>query len=415
MRIFLLVDCYLPNPISCAKLISDLAEDMSARGNDVTVITADDTLSSPLKVSEESGAHVLRVRTGRLKHPSKVIRAINEIRLSGIVWNSARSYFESHPCDLVVYYSPTIFWAGLVRKLKALHGCGSYLVLRDLFPQWALDAGLLSRYGLPYWYFRRHELALYRTADVIGVQSPADLDYFSNASLLGSSRLEVLFNWAKIESTGKLFGIRRRLGLKDEVIFVYGGRLGVAQDIDNLARLAKSLRAEKDIFFLLIGDGSEAQRIKAEIAREGASNVAVHPPVSQSEFLEILTECDVGLISLSRDLKTQNMTGKVLSYMMVEKPILASVNPGNPLISMIPETGMGLVSINGEDDAFRANALTLAHSAEMRRQMGKNANQLLKEKFNVSTASNQIISHFFRKGEGAQGGTQEAQERSLRH
>jgi glycosyltransferase involved in cell wall biosynthesis len=395
MRIFLLVDCYLPNPISCAKLIADLAEDMTARGNDVTIITADDTLSTPVKVSEENGSKVLRVRTGRLKHPSKVIRAINEIRLSGIVWNSARDYFESHPCDLVVYYSPTIFWSGLVRKLRTLHRCGSYLVLRDLFPQWALDAGLLSRYGLPYWYFRRRELELYRTADVIGVQSPADLDYFSNASVLGSSRLEVLFNWAKIDdSPAGLFGIRRKLGLKDEVIFVYGGRLGVAQDIDNLVRLAKSLRSEKNIFFLLIGDGSEAERIKGEIEREGAANIRVHPPVSQSEFLEILTECDVGLISLSRDLKTQNMTGKVLSYMTVEKPILASVNPGNALISMIPETGMGLVSINGEDDAFRANALELARSAEMRRKMGKSANQLLKAKFNVSAASRQIMGHF---------------------
>lgn len=399
MRIFLLVDCYLPNPISCAKLVSDLAEDMTARGNDVTVITADETLSTPLKVSEENGTHVLRVRTGRLKHPSKVIRAINEIRLSGIVWNSARSYFESHPCDLVVYYSPTIFWAGLVSKLRALHGCGSYLVLRDLFPQWALDAGLLSRYGLPYWYFRRHELALYRTADVIGVQSPADLDYFSNGNLPRGSKLEVLFNWAKTEeSTGKSFGIRQKLGLEKKVIFVYGGRLGVAQDIDNLVRLAKSLRAEKDVFFLLIGDGSEAQRIKGELEREGASNIAVHPPVSQSDFLEILTECDVGLISLSRDLTTQNMTGKVLSYMTVEKPILASVNPGNALISMIPETGMGLVSVNGEDDAFRSNALTLARSAEMRREMGKSANQLLKEKFNVSAASRQIIGHFENSG-----------------
>lgn len=395
MRIFLLVDCYLPSPISCAKLVSDLAEDMSNRGNEVTVITADDSLPAPTEVSKQNGVTVLRVKTGKLKHSSRVIRAINEIRLSGVIWNSARHFFETHPCDLVVYYSPTIFWGGLIRSLKVLNRCGSYLVLRDLFPQWALDAGLLSRYGPAYWYFKRHELRLYQTSDVIGVQSPADLDYFSRSPLRDRYKVEVLFNWAKVdELPATSFGLRSKLGLHGKVIFMYGGRLGVAQDIDNIVRLAGSVSAEEDIFFLLVGDGSESGRIRNEIAQRGLQNIVVHPPVPQTQYLEILAECDVGLISLSRDLKTQNMTGKILSYMAVGKPILASVNPGNSLSMMIPDSEAGLVANNGEDEVFRTHALNLARSADLRQRMGENANKLLKEKFDVSTAARQIIAHF---------------------
>jgi glycosyltransferase involved in cell wall biosynthesis len=395
MRIFLLVDCYLPSPISCAKLVSDLAGHMSQFGNEVTVVTPDDSLVAPTQVSKENGVTVLRVKTGKLKHSSRIIRAINEIRLSGVMWKSARHFFETHACDVVVYYSPTIFWGGLIRNLKALNGCRSYLVLRDLFPQWALDAGLLSRYGPIYWYFKHHELRLYKVSDVIGVQSPEDLDYFSKSSLQDRKKVEVLFNWARVDEVpAASFGMRSKLGVLDKVIFMYGGRLGVAQDIDNIVRLAASLSAEKDIFFLLVGDGSESDRIKSEISLRGLQNIVVHPPVSQTEYLEILAECDVGLISLSRDLKTQNMTGKILSYMAVGKPILASVNLGNSLVAMIPDNGAGFVSVNGEDEVFRTNALKLARSADLRQRMGENAYKMLKEKFDVSTAARQIMGHF---------------------
>lgn len=397
MRIFLLVDCYLPNPISCAKLISDLAQEMTGVGHEVTVVTSDHTLPAAMEISEENHVTVLKVKTGKLKHESRAIRAINEIRLPRIIWNVARKFFEAHPCDLIVYYSPTIFWTYLVRKLKALHGCSTYLVLRDLFPQWALDAGLLSEYGPAYRYFRRQELKLYRTADVIGVQSPSDLDYFARNGLDAQHKLEVLFNWAKIDEVpAGFFGIRNKLGLKNEIIFVYGGRLGVAQNIDNIVRLAQGLRAEKNIFFLLLGDGSESERIKSTILQDSMTNIAVHSSVPQTEYLKILAECDVGVISLSRDLKTQNMTGKMLSYMTSGKPILASVNSGNNLCAMIPAYDVGLVSVNGETAIFQTQALRLARSSEERDRMGKNASKLLKEKFNVLAAARQITDHFDR-------------------
>ena len=391
----LLVDRYLPNPLSSAKMIYDLATEMSRLGNDVAVITADDSLRAKVETSREGSVTVVRVRTGKIRHSSRVVRAINEIRLSGIIWNSARRFFETHPCELVVYYSPTIFWSGLVRKLKALNGCGSYLVLRDLFPQWALDAGLLRRYGPAYWYFRHQEMQLYRTADVIGVQSPANLDYFSRSPLLGRYNLEVLFNWANIEERpDSATGLRFRLGFENKVIFVHGGNLGVAQDIDNILRLAHNLSDEKDIFFLLVGEGSECGRIGHEIEQRGMTNIVLHPAVSHGEYLKILADCDVGLITLRRDLKTQNFPGKMLSYMQLRKPMLASVNPGNDLSVLIRGYGTGLVSNNGEDEVLCQHALKLARDRDLRLRMGMNAHSLLKEKFNVSTAARQILAHF---------------------
>lgn len=395
MRIILLVDRYLPSPMSSAKMIYDIAIEISNQGHDAIVVTGDDTLDAGIQVCKENNVTVVRVKSGKIRHPSRVVRAFNEIRLSGIIWNAAHHLFESHPCDLVIYYSPTIFWSGLVRKLKARTGCGSYLVLRDLFPQWALDAGLLTRYGLTYWFFRLQELRLYRTADVIGVQSPANLDYFSTFFLKGRYNIEVLYNWTNVANRPIVSPkLRIRLGLQNKIIFVYGGNLGVAQDIDNILRLAANLADEKDVVFLLLGDGSESDRIKLEIERRGITNVVMHPAVPTDEYLDILAECDVGMITLRRDLKTQNFPGKMLSYMELRKPILASINPGSELSAIIHSHDAGLVCNNGEDDVFRQHALTLARDSGLRLRMGTNAYKLLREQFDVSTAARQILAHF---------------------
>lgn len=395
MRIALLLDRYLPSPLSSAKMFYDLATELARLGHEVTVVAGDSSLQQKVTVSQEDRVTVVRVKSGEIRHPSKVMRTLNELLLSRIIWKLAKHYFKSHPFDLVICYSPTIFWSYLITKLKALYGCRAYLVLRDLFPQWALDAGLLKKRSFPYWFFKRHELKLYDSADVIGVQSPANLDYFVSHGLSNRYHLEVLFNWTKVENRPPVLPeLRARLGLQDQVIFMYGGNLGVAQDMDNVLRLAKRLKNEENIFFLLLGEGSEASRLVQEIRDSGLKNIRLLPAVSHVEYQKILAECDVGLITLRRDLKTQNFPGKMLSYMELQKPMLASINPGNDLSAVLQEYEAGFACENGDDDTFSGYALKLACDPELRHRMGKNAYKLLHDKFDVASAARQITAHF---------------------
>lgn len=391
MRILILVDCYLPSTKSSAKLVHDLAVEFHRRGHEVCVAAPDDACTASSHVSDDGGITVLRVRTGRIKGASKAIRAFNEMRLSSVMWNHGRDFFLAHPCDLIVFYSPTIFFAGLVARLKRLWNCPAYLVLRDIFPQWAVDAGIL-REGLVSWFFRRRERAQYVAADVIGVQSPANLAYFEQPTLSNRHRLEVLYNWTALEEENvPATGYRREWGLEDKVVFFYGGNLGVAQDMDNILRLARNLVAEPYVHILLVGDGSEAPRLKAEIAATGLPNISLRPAVGQREYLGLLSEFDVGLISLDRQLKTQNVPGKMLGYMYYSLPILASVNPGNDLKEILDTRAAGLVSFNGDDAQFAADALKLARDANLRRRLGANARALLETTFSSGQAAQQIL------------------------
>ena len=178
------------------------------------------------------------------------------------------------------------------------------------------------------------------------------------------------------------------------MVFFYGGNVGVAQDMDNLIRLAARLQDEPSAYFLIVGDGSEVPRLKAAIAERGLTNIALHPAVGQREYISMLSEFDIGLISLDRGLKTQNFPGKMLGYMYHAMPMLASINPGNDLQTILEAHEAGLVCVNGDDDRFAAHARRLLADAELRNRLGRNARSLLESTFSASGAAGQILAHF---------------------
>jgi len=394
MRILIIVVYYLPSTKSSAKLIHDLAVEFCRLGHETIVLTPDDELVLDSEVAYVNGIKILRVRTGKIGRASKIVRGFNEILLSPMLWRKGRKFFQNNMCDLVVWYSPSIFFASLVKKLKKLFGCPSYLILRDIFPQWAVDAGVLKK-GIIYKFFRRKEVEQYEAADVIGVQSPANLGYFRENRFESRYHLEVLYNWSKLEETNIPYrNYREQLGLNGKIVFFYGGNIGVAQDMDNIIRLADNLRNEPKAYFLLVGDGSEVERLKEIIKKKKLTNITIHEAVDQQQYLAMLSEFDVGLISLERKIKTQNFPGKMLGYMYYSMPILASINPGNDLKEILEEKHAGLVCINGNDAQFRDNAIQLIRDSNLRYQLGLNARSLLKSTFSVSRAAEQILAHF---------------------
>lgn len=394
MRVLIIVDCYYPSSKSGAKLIHDLGVELHQQGNDVIVLTPCEFNTGDLELSTEEGLLIARVKTPKIKGAPKVSRALREARLSATLWRKGKNFFRERPCDLIIFYSPSIFFGSLVRRLKSLWGCRAYLILRDIFPQWAVDTGVLRK-GLTYRFFRMKELEQYASADVIFVQSSANLEYFAKELPSKNYRLEVLYNWTRLDEAN-LFpsDYRKQLALEGKVVFFYGGNIGVAQDMDNIIRLACNLRHEHHIYFLLVGEGSEVERLRELIAANGLDNIRLLPSVGQQEYLAMVAEFDVGLVSLDPRLQTQNFPGKILGYMNCSLPILASINAGNDLGPMLQKGEAGLCCLNGDDETLRTHAMTLAGDPALRKRMGQNARQLLEQKFSVTSCTKQILAQF---------------------
>lgn len=392
MRVLLIVDDYLPDSYKAgAVIMHDLATKMVSQGHEVSVLTPRERVQPGCEIVELDGVKVLSFDGGAIKNTGKIKRAINETLLSRRGFAAFSDHFKETPHDLVAYYSPSIFWGGLVQRLKKLWSCPSYLIVRDIFPQWCVDEELMKEGSLICKYFRHFEKLCYGAADVIGVQSPSNSKYFEERKDIQNEKLDVLYNWCTpkvVTPTGKL---RAQHGLEEKIIFFFGGNLGHAQDMGNMLRLAKRLRKFPEVHFVLVGQGDEVPLIEAAIAEEAKSNVTYLPPVNQDEYLEMLSEVDVGLFSLHRDHKMDNIPGKILGYLACKKPILGSVNPGNDVINLIENGGAGYVSCNGEDEALYENAVKLLKDKDLRLSCGVSGESLLNEVFSTEVAVQNIL------------------------
>jgi glycosyltransferase involved in cell wall biosynthesis len=397
MRILLIVDAYLPVPTSTAKLAHDLASSFVERSHHVTVVAPDDSLAQSISVDVEDGIEVLRIKVAKAKGSPKLIRAVREMRFSSLFWRRARQFFQKHRFDLIVFFSPTIFFGGLVLKLKRLYGCPAYLVIRDIFSQFMIDVDVVRENSWIHRLILHKERQQYACADVIGVQSPGDLKYFGHHFQEEGYRLELLYNWIAANGTHHHqngASHRERLGLQGKTVFFYGGNFGIAQDVDNILRLAAGLLDQPNIFFLLVGWGSCVPQIEAAVVDRKLTNVRLLPPVTQEEYDAMLGEFDVGLVSLDRRFKFNNIPGRVLVYLKKSLPILASVNPGNDLEKILEMHQAGFCFQNGEDEQFRQGALVLASSATLRQTLGKNGSSLLSTHFSAARTVEQILAHF---------------------
>jgi glycosyltransferase involved in cell wall biosynthesis len=392
MNILLIIDDYMPESTKvAAKMMHELACELRAEGHNITVVTPSHTLHKKIEVSTLDGVTIWRFRNGNVKDSNKIKRAINETLLSYHAWHRLKPLFEQNHHNLIIYYSPSIFWGGLVHRLKKLWKVPAYLVLRDFFPQWAIDQKLIQSGSVIEKYFRSFEARSYAAADRIGVMSQKNLVWFNSIANI-SAPVEILHNWAAntpIANTGRF---RKSLGLEDKIVYFYGGNIGQAQDMMNIVRLAKNMQHESKAHFLLVGAGDEFDLVQKTIVNEHMENITLLPSVTQDVYKEMLAEFDIGLFTLHKDHTTHNFPGKLLGYMVQELPILGSINAENDLKSVIEDTEAGLVSINGEDTAFLANALKLLHDSEYRKKTGENSKKLLEITFSVQAAAKQILS-----------------------
>lgn len=391
-NIVFLVDDYIPDSTKvAAKMMHEMAIELTLRGINVIVVTPSMTLKSHYLHEFIDGVEVVRFKLGPIKNCSLTLRAMNETLLPFKALIHTRKFFRDKHIDLIVSYSPSIFWGRFTNNLKKRFACPVYLILRDFFPQWVIDNGIIKSSSLVAKYFRYIERLNYASADVIGIQSLANIDFFKQ--YFGDKyQTRLLYNWASPVIEHETIGFKKKLGIEDKTLFFYGGNIGKAQDMANLVRLAQQLEHKPQAHFVFLGQGDEVELVKEMIRKNNISNISLLPPVSQKEFKSILKEVDVGLFSLCRDHESHNFPGKILGYMVNQIPILGSVNAGNDLQSIISEFEAGLVTVNGEDDLLVQNALSLLDSPVLRRQSGVNAERLLHARFTVSAAADEVLS-----------------------
>lgn len=390
MRIALIADVFPPLRSSGAVQLRDMSSELVRQGHVPVVMVATPDLDRSWALEEINGVQVLRLRAPRTKDMSHVRRALGEFFMPFAMWRHLqKSPFAGVRWDGVIWYSPTIFLGPMANALKKASACRAYLIVRDIFPEWAVDMGLLGR-GIPYWFFKIIEKSQYAVADVIGVQTSANLPYFDPWSGEGGRRIEVLQNWlAEAPHAGCSITVADTR-LAGRVVFVYAGNMGLAQGMEIFIDLAERLQPRQDVGFLFVGRGSHAHALKEDVKARNLQNVVFFDEVEPAEIPGLYAQCHVGIVALDPRHRTHNIPGKFLSYMQGGLPVLASINPGNDLAEMIEREDVGRVCTDYSVHTLERMAEELLREL-LSNDVSERCRNLSRSLFSPEVAARQIV------------------------
>lgn len=391
MKLALVADTFPPLRSSGAVQLRDLSREFERQGHQLTVLIQATNQAEPWKVEPNGNIDVIRLKSPKTKDVSYVRRTLSEFMMPFVMGrNFRKSPLGSRKFDGVIWYSPSIFLGPLVKRLRADSNCPSYLIIRDIFPEWAVDMGLMGR-GLPYRMLKAVADFQYSVADTIGVQTPGNLALLHSTSSAMSGRIEVLHNWLTSNpDTGCSIQIDAT-SLAGRKIFVYAGNMGIAQGMPILLDLAAALEERKDIGFVFVGRGSDADRLRASAKARQLDNVLFFDEIDPDEIAGLYTQCHVGLVALDPRHQTHNIPGKFLSYLQSGLPVLATVNAGNDLIDVIVDNRVGFVSTDNSATILAGLARGLADESVGNPTVAARSKKLARTMFSSEAAVNQIV------------------------
>lgn len=391
MRIALIADTFPPLRSSGAVQLRDLSREFARQGHSLCVLLPAPDQSEPWRLEEFDGAQVLRLKAPRTKDIGYLRRTLAEMAMPfTMLRNLRKSPLAMERWDGVVWYAPSIFHGPLVSTLKKSSVCKSYLIIRDIFPEWAVDMGLMGR-GLPYRFFDSIARYQYSVADVIGVQTPGNRRYFDPWLEQPGRKLEVLQNWLDKPAQVRCSIRVNKTALAGRRVFVYAGNMGVAQGMGILLDLADRLQSRTDVGFLFVGRGSDATRLKVASQSRQLDNVIFFDEIDPDEIPDLYAQCDVGIVALDPRHKSHNIPGKFLTYMQSGLPVLANINPGNDLAQMIRDKRVGQVCETNQADELLQLTEKLLDQIQTDSGLSARCTALFEREFAVENTVKQIV------------------------
>jgi len=332
------------------KMIRDIANEFVKKGHLVFVACpADEINPTRTKFILIDGIRYLFIKSGNTVGKINIFKKCWNFLITDSVYKKAlKKSCDGIDFDLILYSTPPITLANTVKWAKQTFGAKTYLMLKDIFPQNAVDIGMLRNKGIMWaaWkYFRNKEKKLYYISDYIGCMSPRNCKYvLEHNSEINKEKVGLCVNAYAEEPVRKINcqEIRNRYGIPcDKMVFLYGGNLGKPQGLRYFVDVMRSNKNKNDRFFLICGNGKDQQTILNFIADESPANVKYIDGIPPDAFDELTCACDVGLVFLDNRFTIPNFPSRMLSIMLNEKPILAATDSCTDVGEIIKEADMG--------------------------------------------------------------------------
>lgn len=382
-------------------IYTDLMREFIWNGHAVYIISSSERrFHEPTGVTESLGAKVLKVRTLNIQKTNVVEKGIGTLLLERQYLHAINKYWRDVKFDLILYSTPPITFNKVIHTLKKRWNARTYLMLKDIFPQNAVDLEMFSKKSFLYRMFRRKEEKLYELSDFIGCMSPANCEYvLKHNPAIDAAKVEICPNSVelqeRIKDSKEQSGLLAELGIPaSKTIFIYGGNLGKPQGIDFLLQVIKENEKRDDSYLVIVGSGTEYERVKLWFDIHLPQNASLFAALPKAQYDELVRMCNVGLIFLDKRFTIPNFPSRLLSYLEYKMPVLMATDMNTDMGRIAEENGFGLWTENGNIDTFMEMMKFMTEDEDRMKEMGEKGYRFLCENYTVDKSYETIMKHF---------------------
>lgn len=377
----------------------DLLREFKKNGHDVYIVCSSERKQNmDTQLTDEAGCHVLRVKIGNNKKANVIEKGLTTVFLPSMYIKAIKKYFSDVKFDLILYPTPPVTHYETVKYIKKRDNAKTYLLLKDIFPQNAVDIGMMSKSGVRgilYRYFRKKEKKLYAISDIIGCMSQANVDYIlKHNPEISADKISVCPNAIEIQDVRiteeHRVEIRKTYDIPlNKKVFIYGGNLGRPQGIPYIIECLKTQTNNPDAYFIVVGDGTEYGKLEAFLGSIDNSNMKLMKSLPKEDYERMVAACDVGMIFLDHRFTIPNFPSRLLAYMQAELAVLACTDPNTDVGKVIVEGGFGWWCESNDVDSFKF-CVNDAVKSDLK-VMGKKGFEYLSEHYTAKSAYEMVI------------------------
>ena len=333
---------------------------------------------------------VLKVLVGNMSHVSLLEKGISTVFMEKQFTQAIKVFLKDVRFDLILYSTPPVTFAKVISYLKRIHNAPTYLLLKDIFPQNAVDLGMFREGSIIHKFFRKKEKDLYALSDYIGCMSRANMDYLLRHNpQLSSEKVHVNPNSIKpVEekrTAEEKEQLRKKYGIPlNAVVFMYGGNMGKPQNIPFVVECLRAVENREDSYFIMCGTGNDYSLLEDYIKERQPRNVMLINGLPKKEYDALLGTCDVGLIFLDYRFTIPNYPSRILSYMEQSMPVLVCTDTATDVGKTVVDGGFGWYCESNDSINFLQCVNSVLNNSGEIKKKGALAGKYLREMFNVT-------------------------------
>lgn len=372
-------------------IYSDLMREFINRGHEVFIASPTERrFGKPTHLIDGAHYRILKVKTLNVQKTNIIEKGIATLLLEWQFDRAIRKCWGKVQFDLVLYATPPITFNRVIERIKKRCGCRSYLMLKDIFPQNAVDLGMMKAGGYLHKMFRKKEQRLYQISDRIGCMSPANCDYvLKHNPSVPVAKVELCPN-ALMPVNIPAISERERKELlwkfgipADKTLFIYGGNLGKPQGIDFLLQVLEANEKCAGSFIIIVGGGTEYSKMTKWFEAHAPKNAKLMAQLPKCDYDKLIRACQVGLVFLSPCFSIPNFPSRLLSYLENGMPVLLATDCNTDMGRIAERENFGLWCQSGDLSGFMRNLEVMTTQNQVIETMGKNGERFLLNNYTV--------------------------------